>query len=280
VSSALLTVEQAKRELLRRITKNRARSVATTVSLGCTPPHVIDQALTELRDEGRIFVVRGRWYERGPAPRWGAETREPSPRSTSTSGARTRRFQASNAGTPRATRGSTPGRTPSSRTRRAGRGGGCGTCTRATSTTARREPSSRSARSAGFSSTRRVLCCGPSSGCRVQVNGTPGGGFTVALDQVDWGHVARKSTLLYVVGIEWARVFAGVLRHRGSGTPTHWISGFRSTTRPRSYDRNGSAVPPGIKVCSAQQRRRSPRAFAEWLVDLARYAQPSATRAA
>ena len=29
-------------------------------------------------------------------------------------------------------------------------------------------------------------------------------------------------------------------------------------------------VPPGIKVCSAQQRRRTPPAFAEWLVMLAR----------
>lgn len=30
------------------------------------------------------------------------------------------------------------------------------------------------------------------------------------------------------------------------------------------------AIPPGIKVCSALQRRRTPRAFAEWLVGLAR----------
>jgi hypothetical protein len=28
-------------------------------------------------------------------------------------------------------------------------------------------------------------------------------------------------------------------------------------------------VPPGIKVCSAQQRRRTPVAFAEWLVSVA-----------
>jgi hypothetical protein len=28
-------------------------------------------------------------------------------------------------------------------------------------------------------------------------------------------------------------------------------------------------VPPGIKVCSAQQRRRTPVAFAQWLLDVA-----------
>jgi hypothetical protein len=29
-------------------------------------------------------------------------------------------------------------------------------------------------------------------------------------------------------------------------------------------------VPPGIKVASAQQRRRTPPAFADWLISLAR----------
>lgn len=99
-------------------------------------------------------------------------------------------------------------------------------------------------------------------------------GFTIEVEQVAWGHVARKRTWLYVVGVEPDRVLAGV---RSGGVVTHWCSGFRSSTHamPKRYKTNGCAVPPEIKVCSAQQRRRSPPAFAEWLVSIARAASPS-----
>lgn len=93
------------------------------------------------------------------------------------------------------------------------------------------------------------------------------GGFTVDVDQCAWGHVARKRTLIYVVGVDRSLVESGI---RTGGTPTHWISGFRSTTGRNRYRHSGSAVPEGIKVCSAQQRRRTPPAFAAWLVELAR----------
>lgn len=91
------------------------------------------------------------------------------------------------------------------------------------------------------------------------------GGRTIEVQQVDWGHVARKRTWLYVVG---ARSLPPA---PPPGTPTHWCSGFRSSTHrtPKAYKANGCAVPPGIKVCSAQQRRRTPIAFARWLVELA-----------
>jgi hypothetical protein len=89
-------------------------------------------------------------------------------------------------------------------------------------------------------------------------------GFAVEVEQVSWGHVARKPTWLYFVGIDPHTVFQTL---RTGGTPTHWCSGRRYGGNPA---RAADAVPPGIKVCSAQLRRRTPPAFAEWLVALAR----------
>ena len=107
--------------------------------------------------------------------------------------------------------------------------------------------------------------------CEMPEPGTPcdqHGGFSIEVEQCAWGHVARKTTWLYFVGVSRELVLAGV---KTGGVPTHWVSGFRTSTgrSPKHYKQNGSAVPPGIKVCSAQQRRRTPRAFAEWLVCLA-----------
>jgi hypothetical protein len=96
------------------------------------------------------------------------------------------------------------------------------------------------------------------------------GGVTIEVDQVRWGHVARKRTWLYLVGL---RDVGAMPPPR---EPTHWISGFRSAggrKYPARYKRNGCAVPPGIKVCSAEQRRRTPAAFAEWLIALAKSAR-------
>mgnify|MGYP006920574196 CR=1 FL=1 len=104
--------------------------------------------------------------------------------------------------------------------------------------------------------------------CGMPLPGAPPdkyGGSTTALEQVSWGHVARKSTWIYTVGVP-RKLIASTLRT--GGTPTHWISGDRSRTR-RIY---GTSVPPGIKHASAAQARRTPLAFAEWLVSLARAA--------
>lgn len=80
------------------------------------------------------------------------------------------------------------------------------------------------------------------------------GGLTFEVCQVDWGHVARKRSWLYVVG---ARAIPTNPPRR---EPTHWVSG-GGTGRGRT--------PPGIKVCSAEQRRRTPVAFAEFLIGIA-----------
>jgi hypothetical protein len=98
--------------------------------------------------------------------------------------------------------------------------------------------------------------------CQLPKPGAPEdqfGGYTIEVCQCDWGHVARKRTWLYL-----CRVRRELIKLPVSREPTHWASGGRTPST-----RKGSPVPPGIKVCSAQQRRRTPPEFARWLVDLA-----------
>jgi hypothetical protein len=92
------------------------------------------------------------------------------------------------------------------------------------------------------------------------------GGVTIEVRQCDWGHVARKPSWLYIVGVFGIRGMT-FPPHR---EPTHWISGGRGREGKK---RKTTPVPPGIKVCSAQQRRRTPPAFAEWLIELAAQAR-------
>jgi hypothetical protein len=86
------------------------------------------------------------------------------------------------------------------------------------------------------------------------------GGQTIEVCQVDWGHVARKRTWLYCAGVA-----LGALTF-----PPPRVSGFH---HPSRRGKAQDAAPPGIKICSAEQRRRTPPAFAEWLVALARTAR-------
>lgn len=88
------------------------------------------------------------------------------------------------------------------------------------------------------------------------------GGISIEVEQVDWGHVARKQTWLYLVGL------AGVSLPRvPKREPTHWICGSRNRTT-----NTGGRCPTHLKFCSSEQRRRTPPAFAEMLVGLARQA--------
>lgn len=92
------------------------------------------------------------------------------------------------------------------------------------------------------------------------------GGYTIEVDQCEWGHVARKRTWLYLVGVPRSALEAPPFPGR---EPTHWVSGGRGRAGKKAKT---TPVPPGIKVCSAQQRRRTPPLFAEYLVRLARAA--------
>jgi hypothetical protein len=97
------------------------------------------------------------------------------------------------------------------------------------------------------------------------------GGRTIEVNQVDFGHVARKATWVYMVRTPEPGPMPPPRE------PTHWCSGFRTgggRKYPANYRSKGCAVPPGIKVCSAQQRRRTPPAFAAWLLDLASKSRP------
>lgn len=85
-------------------------------------------------------------------------------------------------------------------------------------------------------------------------------GFTIVVDQCDWGHVARKRTWLYCVGVD-----PNLAAQRPAPrNPTHWVCGGRNRSK-----KTGGIRPADVKVCSAQQRRRTPPLFAAWLVSLA-----------
>lgn len=82
------------------------------------------------------------------------------------------------------------------------------------------------------------------------------GGVTYEIAQCDWGHVARKRIAL-----------EDIPPAPPPREPTHWVSGVHT---PGARGK----PPAGIKICSAEQRRRTPVAFAQWLVQIAATARP------
>lgn len=80
-----------------------------------------------------------------------------------------------------------------------------------------------------------------------------GTGYSMEVDQFLWGHRAEKRTWLYIVGCEPDDLPPIPERE---GEPTHCV-------RPtKAYPRLPSITKP--------EREHTPRAFAEWLVELAR----------
>lgn len=95
------------------------------------------------------------------------------------------------------------------------------------------------------------------------------GGWSVEVQQVEWGHPARKRTWLYIVGPRFMIPPPPLPGRR----PTHWVSGGRKHSRKG----RGGVVPPGIKVCSARQRSATPPAFRDLLLGIARSATMAPT---
>lgn len=84
------------------------------------------------------------------------------------------------------------------------------------------------------------------------------GGWTLALDQLWFGHGARKRTWLYIVGVGPADIPRIPL---SLNYPTHVIGG-SSSHRSR-----------GLRHMKKADREHSPPEFAAWLVDLAKRCQ-------
>lgn len=80
------------------------------------------------------------------------------------------------------------------------------------------------------------------------------GGRCISVDQVEWGHACRKRSWLYIVG----RTASSVRPPYPGRQTTHWCR-----------KQPGQVVPRGIKMASREIRRRTPPAFAEWLISIA-----------
>jgi hypothetical protein len=101
--------------------------------------------------------------------------------------------------------------------------------------------------------------------CRLPcVGGLPDqwGGYTVEVNQCDWGHPTRKRTWLYIVGVD-----ARALSFPPSREPTHSICNGRGQRLKDGSQRQRA---------TGAQARQTPVAFARWLLELAAQAQAQA----
>lgn len=84
------------------------------------------------------------------------------------------------------------------------------------------------------------------------------GGYTIELDQCEWGHVARKRTWLYLAGVPCEALEAPPYPGRA---PTHDVSRDASRARRNGYTK---------KRTSSRMNLLTPPDFAAYLVRLAR----------
>lgn len=90
------------------------------------------------------------------------------------------------------------------------------------------------------------------------------GGYTIEVQQVEWGHACRKRTWIYL-----CRTDEPSAPPYPERDPTHWVAGGRG----RGKSMLGKSRPSHIKAASSEIARRTPPLFAAWLVALARSAR-------
>lgn len=81
------------------------------------------------------------------------------------------------------------------------------------------------------------------------------GGHAIEVNQVDWGHKAKKPTWLYIVGVPRERLPPFPARR----SPTHLMVGFRK----------GPKNPRGLPEVPKRERHLTPPDFAAWLLQIA-----------
>ena len=90
------------------------------------------------------------------------------------------------------------------------------------------------------------------------------GGWMLECDQFHWGHLARKRTRLYIVGAKSSDL--PPIPHR-DGEPSHCVSSLAGKRMDKDVRKR---LPTWKPELGPNRRDKTPPAFAEWLVAVAR----------